>query len=62
MKEYVQKVELVQNHISRELKDFMEQGHELSGKIQISTEDAVKIIYYLDILKANLRKIEEIMK
>lgn len=62
MNEYVQKVDLVQNHINRELTEFMKQGHELSGKIQISTEDAVKIIFYLDILKANLRKIEEVMR
>lgn len=62
MNEYVQKVELLQGHINRELKDFMRQGHELTGKISISTEDAVKIVYYLDILRMNLRKIEEVMR
>jgi hypothetical protein len=62
MNEYVQKVELLQNRIKRELHDFMKQGHELSGKISISTEDAVSVIFYLDILRANLIKIEEVMK
>lgn len=62
MNDYVQKVELVQNHVNRALREFMQQDQEQSGKVQISTEDAVKIVFYLDILRANLRKIEEVMR
>lgn len=59
MNEREQKVKLIQDRLMKNIKDTKRNG-EL--RVRISDEDAINIVFLLDIIRVTVRKMDEIIK